>query len=200
MSTTDAARQGSAEETSDDSAARMSPASPNEKNAEAMEEIMPAVYEELRRLATAFLRGERVEHTLQRTALVHEAYLRLRNQEHLEWENPGHFVGIFARVMRETLINHAVAKNRLKRGGADRVRLTLEFYEDRKIDVHALDEALRELEVLDRRQAQIVELRFFGGLTIQEIAETLAIAPATVKRDWTMAKIWLRRELSATEP
>ncbi len=169
---------------------------PSPAGADGFEEMMPAVYEELRRLATNFLRGERTEHTLQGTALVHETYLRLRHQPKLQWENPAHFIGIFARVMRETLINHAVAKNRLKRGGADRFRLTLEFYEDRKIDVRALDEALRELETLDPRQGQIVELRFFAGLTIEEIAELLAISPATVKREWTTAKIWLRRELS----
>jgi len=172
-------------------------AAPNESEGGALEEIMPAVYEELRRLAAAYLRGERTEHTLQRTALVHEAYLRLRDQPKVEWENPAHFIGLFARVMRETLINHAVAKNRLKRGGPDRVQLTLEFYARHQIDVRALDEVLRELEALDRRQAQIVELRFFAGLTIEEIAEMLAISPATVKRDWTVAKIWLRRELSA---
>jgi RNA polymerase sigma-70 factor, ECF subfamily len=170
---------------------------PEATEAGAIAEMMPAVYEELRRLAAAYLRGERVEHTLQKTALVHEAYLRLQHQGHLEWQNPAHFIGIFARVMRQTLTNYAIAKNRLKRGGPDRMQTTLEFYESRKIDVQALDDALRELEALDSRQAQIVELRFFGGLTIEEIAEVLAISPATVKRDWTVAKIWLRRELSS---
>jgi RNA polymerase sigma-70 factor (ECF subfamily) len=170
---------------------------PNEHKTGEIEQIMPEVYEELRRLAAAYLRGERAEHTLQRTALVHEAYLRLRDQHKLEWQNPAHFIGIFARIMRETLTNYAVAKKRLKRGGEERLQLTLEFYESRKIDVKALDGALRELEALDHRQAQIVELRFFGGLTIEEIAEVLAISPATVKRDWTVAKIWLRRELSS---
>ncbi|MGI9087677.1 MAG: sigma-70 family RNA polymerase sigma factor [Chthoniobacterales bacterium] len=111
-------------------------------------------------------------------------------------ENPAHFIGIFARIMRQTLTNYAVAKHRLKRGGDERMQLTLEFYESRKIDVQALDEALQELEALDPRHAQIVELRFFGGLTIEEIAEVLAISPATVKRDWTVAKVWLRREIS----
>lgn len=169
---------------------------PNERRP-GFDEMLPAVYDELRRLATNFLRGERTEHTLQGTALVHETYLRLRHQPHLQWENPAHLVGIFARVMREILINHGIAKNRLKRGGPDRFQLTLEFYEDRKIDVRALDEALRELETLDRRQAQVVELRFFAGLTVEEIAEVLAISPATVKREWTTAKVWLRRELSS---
>lgn len=168
-----------------------------EENRAAIEEMMPGVYDELRRLATSYLRGERAEHTLQGTALVHEAYLRLVNEGTAEWRNRAHFIGIFARLMRQTLTNHAIAKHREKRGGPDPFQLTLEFYESRKVNVGALDEALRELEVLDHRQAQIVELRFFGGLTIEEIAELLAISPATVKREWTLAKIWLRREVSA---
>ena len=173
-----------------------SPPQPNKSKAEGLEEMMPGVYDELRRLAASYLRGERVEHTLQGTALVHEAYLRLVKDESVEWRNRAHFIGIFARLMRQTLTNHAVAKHRVKRGGADPLHLTLEFYESRKVDVGALDEAVRELEVLDARQAQIVELRFFAGLTIDEIADLLAISPATVKREWTAAKIWLRRELA----
>ncbi|MEP6936813.1 MAG: ECF-type sigma factor [Chthoniobacterales bacterium] len=160
-------------------------------------EMMPDVYDELRRLAAAYLRGERAEHTLQRTALVHEAYLRLLGQRKVHWQNRAHFIGIFARIMRQTLTNYAVAKGRLKRGGSDPRQATLEFYESRKIDVTALDEALEALEALDGRQAQVVELRFFAGLTIEEIAELLAISPATVKRDWIIAKAWLRRELSS---
>ena len=162
-----------------------------------MADLMPEVYEELRHLAAAYLRGERVEHTLQRTALVHEAYLRLASQRHpVEWENRGHFIGIFARLMRQTLTNYAVARHRLKRGGADALRLTLEFYDSRKIDVTALDEALQELELLDERQARIVELRFFSGLTVEEIGAALELSPATVKREWATAKLWLRRQLS----
>lgn len=158
---------------------------------------MPEVYEELRYLAAAYLRGERVEHTLQRTALVHEAYLRLAGQQRpVEWENRGHFIGIFARLMRQTLTNYAVARHRLKRGGSDALRLTLEFYESRKINVTALDEALQELEILDERQARIVELRFFSGLTVEEIGQALELSPATVKREWATAKLWLRRQLS----
>ena len=166
-------------------------------HAAAISEMMPAVYDDLRHLAETFLRGERTAHTLQRTALVHEAFLRLIGEENLVWQNRGHFIGIFARVMRQTLINYAVARHRLKRGGSDPLSLTLEFYDSRKIDVTALDQALRALESLDERQARIVELRFFGGLTVEETAELLEISPATVKRDWTLAKIWLRRELSA---
>jgi RNA polymerase sigma-70 factor (ECF subfamily) len=165
--------------------------------AAAISEMMPEVYEDLRRLAETFLRGERTAHTLQRTALVHEAFLRLIGEKNLVWQDRGHFIGIFARVMRQTLTNYAVARHRLKRGGSDPLSLTLEFYDRRKIDVTALDQALQALEALDERQARIVELRFFGGLTVEETAELLEISPATVKREWTLAKIWLRRELSA---
>ncbi len=166
-------------------------------DAAAISEMMPEVYDDLRRLAETFLRGERTAHTLQRTALVHEAFLRLIGKENLVWQNRSHFIGIFARVMRQTLTNYAVARHRLKRGGSDPLRLTLEFYDNHKIDVTALDQALQALEALDERQARIVELRFFGGLTVEETAELLEISSATVKRDWTLAKIWLRRELSA---
>jgi RNA polymerase sigma factor (TIGR02999 family) len=165
--------------------------------AAAISQMMPEVYEDLRRLAETFLRGERTAHTLQRTALVHEAFLRLIGEKNLVWQNRSHFIGIFARVMRQTLTNYAVARHRLKRGGSDPLRLTLEFYDSCKIDVTALDQALQALEALDQRQARIVELRFFAGLTVEETAELLEISPATVKRDWTLAKIWLRRELSA---
>src|SRR6266576_7287377 len=160
-------------------------------------EMMPEVYEELRRLAASYLRKERPEHTLQRTALVHEAYLRLADQhEGAVWRDRAHFFAIFARIMRETLTNYAVARQRKKRGGGDPAERALEFYEQRKIDVSALDAALRDLERLDSRQGQIVELRFFGGLTVVEIASAMGISPATVKREWATAKIWLRRELS----
>jgi RNA polymerase sigma factor (TIGR02999 family) len=158
--------------------------------------MMPLVYEELRRLAAGYLRNERPEHTLQRTALVHEAYLRLVAQGRISWENPAHLLAIFARLMRQTLTNHAVARRRVKRGGGDPAEVILEFYERHEVDVAAVDEALRELEGLDPRQAQIVELRFFGGLTIEEISTLLDISPATVKREWAVAKLWLRKTLS----
>src|SRR5262245_51191211 len=115
-------------------------------DAAAISDMMPAVYDDLRRLAETFLRGERTAHTLQRTALVHEAFLRLIGEENLVWQNRSHFIGIFARVMRQTLINYAVARHRLKRGGSDPLRLTLEFYDSHKIDVTALDHALHALE------------------------------------------------------
>ena len=162
-----------------------------------LDEVVPNVYEELRLLAASYLRRERPEHTLQRTALVHEAYLRLAEQhEQGAWRDRAHFFAIFARVMRETLINYAVARQRKKRGGTDPAERALEFYEQRKIDIAALDTALKDLEALDPRQAQIVELRFFIGLTVSEIASLMEISPATVKREWSTAKIWLRRELS----
>ncbi len=161
-------------------------------------EMTPELYDELRRLAANYLRGERSEHTLQRTALVHEAFLKLVEEGAQKWQNQAHFLGVFARLMRQTLINHAVARTRQKRGGVDRVNKALEFYEERKIDVSALDAALSDLEAADPRQGQIVELRFFGGLTIPEIGIAMGISPATVKREWALAKIWLRRELSRT--
>ena len=166
-------------------------------DAEALAEMMPEVYEDLRRLAASLLRGERSEHTLQRTALVHEAYLRLADQHgEVDWQNRAHFLGIFARIMRQTLTNYAVARQRKKRGGKDPIERALEFYDQRKIDVTVLDAALRDLERLDSRQGQIVELRFFGGLTVVEIASTMGISPATVKREWATAKLWLRKQLS----
>lgn len=164
---------------------------------QALVEMMPEVYEELRRLAASYLRRERPEHTLQRTALVHEAYLRLANQDQgAVWRDRAHFFSIFARIMRETLTNYAVARRREKRGGKDPTERALEFYERRNIDISALDAALKDLEALDPRQAQVVELRFFIGLTLTEIASLMEISVATVKREWATAKIWLRRELS----
>ena len=178
------------------SAAALPDAAAPADDSKTLEEMMPLVYEELRRLAAGYLRNERPEHTLQRTALVHEAYLRLVAQGRISWENPAHLLAIFARLMRQTLTNHAVARRRVKRGGGDPTEAILEFYERHEVDVAAVDEALRELEGLDPRQAQIVELRFFGGLTIEEISTLLDISPATVKREWAVAKLWLRKTLS----
>ena len=159
-------------------------------------EITPELYDELRRLAGSYLRNERAGHTLQRTALVHEAYLRLIHQPQSTWQNYAHFLGVFARLMRQTLTNYAIARTREKRGGKQRWEAALEFYERRRIDLPALDRALQELETLDPRQGQIVELRFFAGFTVEEIARAMGISPATVKREWTTAKVWLRRYLS----
>ena len=176
------------------------PEAVTDAEADGLSDLMPSVYEELRRLAADYLRGERPGHTLQPTALVHEAYLRLLRQGQTTWQNRAHVLGFGARIMRQILIGHAIASIRLKRGGRDSIRITLDegldFYDQREMSVSALDEALQSLEEIDPRQGQIVEMRFFGGLTIEEIAKALDVSSATVKRDWTFAKVWLRRELS----
>ena len=168
-------------------------------NREAMDKLVPLIYEELHRQAHRYLNRERSNHTLQTTALVHEAYLRLIEYRFVDWQNRAHFFGMAANMMRRILVNYAVNQHRLKRGGADE-NLPLEealcvAAEDRDVNLLALDKALNELAELDERQAQIVELRYFSGLSIEETAEVLQISPATVKRDWSMAKAWLRSEL-----
>ena len=165
----------------------------------ALDELMPAVYDELRRLAKSHLSRERPGHTLQTTALVHEAYLRLVDQKAVNWQNRAQFFGIAAQMMRRILINHAKERHAQKREGyATKVSLdeAVSFFEKREVDLMALDEALNTLTVLDPQQTQIVELRFFGGLTIEEIAEVAGISPATTKREWDSAKLWLRRQLN----
>jgi RNA polymerase sigma factor (TIGR02999 family) len=169
---------------------------------EALTELMPLVYDELRRLASHYLRRERPDHTLQPTALVHEAYLRLIDQTSIRWQNRAHFFGIAANLMRQILINHAHSRRAAKRGGTA-FKLTLDeaagLSQTREnVDLVALDEALSRLAVLDPQQGRIVELRFFGGLTIEEAAEVLRISPATVKREWTTAKAWLHCVLTKT--
>ena len=166
-----------------------------------LDELMPVVYDELRRLAQKYLNRERSNHTLQTTALVHEAYLRLVDQKAVNWQNRAQFFGIAARMMRRILINHANDRQAKKRQGyATRISLddAVNFFEKAELDLTALDEALNELAVLDPQQAQIVELRFFGGLTIEEVSEVLEISPATTKREWDSAKLWLRRQLGGT--
>lgn len=169
-------------------------------NRAALEALIPVVYPELRRIAGRYLRRERVGHTLQATALVHEAYVKLIDQDRAQWHNRAQFFGVAAQLMRRILVDHARTKKRDKRGGSDiRVSLTgvQVLAKDREIDVVALDEALDRLAQLDEQQSRIVELRFFSGLTVEETAEALSISPATVKRDWSMAKAWLHRELSS---
>ena len=166
----------------------------------ALDELMPAVYDELRRLAKNHLNRERPGHTLQTTALVHEAYLRLVDQKAVNWQNRAQFFGIAAQMMRRILINHAKERQAKKRQGyATKVSLdeAVSFFEKREVDLMALDEALNDLAALDPQQTQIVELRFFGGLTIDEVAEVLSISPATIKREWDSAKLWLRRRLTS---
>ena len=167
-------------------------------NREALDELMPVVYGELHRLARASLRGERPDHTLQATALVNEAYLKLVDQRRVRWQNRAHFFGTAAQLMRRILVDHVRQQRAAKRGGgATRVALdeALGVAEEREVDLLALDAALERLATLDPRQSQLVVLRFFGGLTIDEAAEVLQISPATVKREWSTAKVWLRREL-----
>jgi RNA polymerase sigma factor (TIGR02999 family) len=165
----------------------------------ALDELMPVVYQELRRLAQNYLSDERPGHTLQTTALVHEAYLRLVDQRSVNWQNRAQFFGVAAQMMRRILINHAVDRQAKKRQGyATKVSLdeAVSFFEQREVDLMALDEALNGLAALDAEQARIVELRFFAGLTIEEVAEVMGLSPATIKREWESAKLWLRRQFS----
>ena len=160
---------------------------------------MPLLYQQLRRLAAVRLRSERPGHTLQPTALVHEAYLRLAGQRQAQWGGRAHFLAAAAHVMREVLIDYARTRNRAKRGaGQPMVRLedAGELGAEAGVDLLALEDALHDLERIDPRQHSIVELRYFGGLSVEETAEVLRISPATVKREWRMARAWLHRELS----
>lgn len=165
----------------------------------ALEELMPLVYDELRRLAGRYLRRERVGHTLQPTALVNEAYLRLVDQKSARWQNRAQFYGIAAQLMRRILVDHARLKHAEKRGGPEQQRLSITNAEilatKPDLDVLALNEALEELTTMDPQQCRIVELKFFGGLSIEEISEVLGVGHATVERDWKMARAWLRRRL-----
>jgi RNA polymerase sigma factor (TIGR02999 family) len=171
----------------------------NQGDQRARDELMPLIYNELRRLARGYLRRERPDHTLQPTALVHEAFLRLIDQRRVNWQNRAHFFGAAARLMRQILINHAEARRAAKRGGeAERVSLhdVDRFTVEPEVDLVALNEALEGLEQIDPSQCRIVEMRYFSGLTIEEIAEVVGVSPATVKREWSTARAWLRRELS----
>lgn len=164
----------------------------------ALDELTPLVYNELRHVAEAYLRRERPDHTLQATALVNEAYLRLIGQKHGRWQGRKHFYGIAARLMRQVLVEHARKHKAEKRGGG-RVAVTLDHYEDvadnPEVDILAVHEALQRLARFDEQQARIVELRFFGGLSIEEAAEALGVGHATIEREWAMARAWLRNEL-----
>lgn len=170
---------------------------------EALEQLMPLVYEELRRLAHYYLSRERSDHTLQSTALVHEAYLRLAGPNPPQWQNRAHFFGIAAHVMRQILVEYARGRGAAKRGG-DAITLTLDdavaLPQQMDVDVVALDKALSELSELDAQQGRIVELRFFAGLTIEDTSEVLGISPATVKRDWITARAWLFRAMTGEAP
>ena len=167
---------------------------------QALNDLLPIVYPELRRLAHQHLRKERSDHTLQSTALVHEAYLRLEKQGILKFENRSHFMAICSQLMRQILVEYARGRRAAKRDGG--VKLALEDIvaaaKNRGTDLIALDDALTELAKLDAQQARIVELRFFGGLSIEETATVTGVSPATVKRDWAAARVWLHRELNRT--
>jgi RNA polymerase sigma factor (TIGR02999 family) len=168
----------------------------------ALEALTPALYAELRKLAVKYLRRERVGHTLQPTALVHEAYLRMIEQRELAWQNRAQVLGLAALLMRRILVSYARARTRVKRDGLlTRVSLDgLEVaIEQRDVDVMALDAALRELAAVDEQLSRVVELRYFGGLTVEETAEVLATSPRTVERTWAMARAWLRRRLEGGE-
>ena len=165
----------------------------------ALDRLMPLVYAELRRLATNYLRRERTGHTLQPTALVNEAYLKLVGQKTAKWQNRAHFFAIAAQLMRRILVDHARRHQAEKRGGSDQQRLSITSVEELvaqpAVDLLALNEALDELSKMDPQQGRIVELKFFGGLSIDETAEVMSISHATVEREWKSARAWLRRQL-----
>ena len=168
----------------------------------AQEKLLPLVYDELRRMAGYYLRGERPGHTLQTGALVHEAYLLLAGQDQIDWQNRSHFFGMAAQAMRHVLVDYARARNVQKRGGKQQ-HIALEdageLVHERAAEMVALDEALQSLAKFDARKSRIIELRYFGGLTVEETAEVLGISPATVVRDWTAAKVWLLHEMNGQE-
>ena len=172
-------------------------------DASAAERLLPAVYDDLHRQAARAMRREGDDHTLQATALVHEAYLRLIDQRRVQWRNRSHFFGIAAQAMRRVLVDHARGRLAAKRGGGMK-QLTLSGVDeaaaqaDEGVEVLALHEALERLAQLDPDQARLVELRYFGGLTIEETAEALGVSPATMKREWAVARAWLRRELATS--
>ena len=176
----------------------------SEGDQKALENLMPLVYSELRRLASNYLRRERQNHTLQPTALVNEAYLKLIDQKTAHWQNRAQIYGVAAQLMRRILVDHARQHQAAKRGGSDQQRLSItsagqlrgqQLAVEPSIDLLALHEALEELTEMDSQQGRIVELKFFGGLSIEETAEVMGIAHATLERDWKMARAWLRRKL-----
>jgi RNA polymerase sigma-70 factor (ECF subfamily) len=171
-------------------------------DAEALDQLMPLVYDELHRVAGAYLRRERGEHTLQPTALVNEAYLKLVHQRNIRWQNRAQFFGVAAQLMRRILVDHARSHYAAKRGG-DRVNVSMKnigaFGTQPAADVLALHDVLNRLAELDPDQSRIVELRFFGGLTIEEAAEVMHVSHSTVEREWKIAKAWLKRELTKSE-
>ena len=167
---------------------------------DALRNVLPRVYDELRRIAHRYLQKEKPDHTLQSTALVHEAYLRLAMQDGGRFQNRPHLLAICAQLMRQVLIEYARSRRAAKRVGGCRLSLSdpVALAAAGRVDLLSLDDALKGLAQLDPEQSRIVELRFFGGLSIEETAEVLSISPATVKRHWTTARVWLRREIGRT--
>ncbi len=170
----------------------------SEGDQEALNKLIPLVYDELHKLASRYLRRERRDHTLQTTAVVHEAYLKLVNQRDANWENRVHFFAVAAQVMRRILVDYARRHHASKRGG-DLYKLSLDealvTSEEKGADLLALDEGLERLAAIDPQQSRVVELRVFGGLTVEETAEALGISPRTVKREWSMGKAWLHKQI-----
>jgi RNA polymerase sigma factor (TIGR02999 family) len=174
----------------------------NAGDAQALDRLTPLVYEELRRQATRYVRQERPGHTLQATALIHEAYLRLVDAKDVNWQSRAHFFAIAANLMRRILVDHARRRDAEKRGGSA-IRLTLDdavaAAGENEVDLLAIDEALDRLAAIDTQQARVVELRFFSGLSVEETAAALGVSPKTVKRDWSVARAWLRREIGGEQ-
>ena len=172
----------------------------SEGDTAAAEQLMPLVYQELRGLAGGYLRRERVDHTLQPTALVHEAFLKLVHQDHAQLNDRAHFLAVAAEAMRRILVDHSRKKSAAKRQGGERVTLAAveEADAEQDLDLAALDDALNKLVKISPRQARIVELRYFGGMTVEEVAITVGISPRTVKGDWRVARAWLQRELAVS--
>jgi RNA polymerase sigma factor (TIGR02999 family) len=167
-------------------------------NKAALDEMLPLVYQELRRIAVNRLRHELSNHTLQPTALVNEAYIRLIDQRNVNWQNRAQFFGLAAEMMRRILVNHALQRRAAKRGGsAQRVSMdaAADSFQQKDMNLVALDEALKTLAAIDPRQSRIVEMKFFGGLNVAEIAEVLHLSPDTIERDWKMARAWLHLEI-----
>lgn len=168
----------------------------------ALDRLMPLVYEELRRLARYYMRGERPGHTLQTAALVNEAYLRLVDHKGMRWQNRAHFYAVASQAMRRILVDHARSRQYLKRGGGNQIVGLDEaaaVVQKQALDVVALDDALTDLSAIDPRKSQIVEMRYFGGMTVEETAEVLGLSPVTVMRDWSTAKAWLLRAIRTGE-
>src|ERR1044072_6634883 len=188
---------------------QLQPSSPNitemlrqwsDGNSEALDSLLPLVYDQLHRQAARFLRRERHSHTLQTAALIHEAYMKLIDQHHVNWQNSADCFGIAAKALRRILVDYAKARHRHKRGGSGEnlplEAITLAISGERSIDLQALDEALTRLALMDQRQARIVELRYFSGLSLEETAAVLHLSTATVKNDWRTAKVWLYQEIT----